>query len=475
MAPKPKKLTKKQEQELEEKRKEEARLEKIVEAERKRQEEIRNNKISNKIQGIKNDIIAAKNELESLDNEVKELKYEETNRDKFAKEYFDNFIKYIDWKSYSETEFGYINIRKEKELTGFIHEFKERMEGQLFHNFTFKEKDILEEMTYFELLVKNFHSLINLYYESVSIGDEKMKNYCLKYIKILNEINSEKMNYLTVYFMENFTKIKQNHINPPTKQGISVEKTSNNWIDMCIEWNSTKEKDSNYRIGFFCNNESKQRDASIINFRFVPCKLHYLPKQCSLRTSVIRFVYTKYDEYDLTNNYYFPYISINGLYKLEFLNYPNKVKKHGNWNVKEATTELSKIELNNQKEGFAAQSMMTVVSFLNKKIYIRDIGTTVPLYFAYRNEKEEKWIVDLKNEVKLEIDEDTNRKKAVYAEFTELASFNFVIDKKYLYPYKNWYLRTIIRQEDVLNYVTLKKELKTLYIARLDLISKFFI
>ena len=42
---------------------------------------------------------------------------------------FDKYNETLDWIKYSNCNDGYINVRKEKELTGFIYEFKERSES----------------------------------------------------------------------------------------------------------------------------------------------------------------------------------------------------------------------------------------------------------------------------------------------------------------------------------------------------------
>jgi len=470
MGPKPKKLTKKQEQELEEKRKEEAKQEKLRELERKRAEEERNRKIEEKNQKIKDDIVAHQEELELCKKEEKDQIYEVEQREELINTYFKSFINHLDWKSYSETEIGYINIRKENEMTGFLHDFKERMEGQFYYNFTFKEKDIKEEMLYFDYASKHFKALNNLYLESKSVKNLEKVSYCEKYMNSIAQLGDEKVTYLTKYFLENFEKLKDMHINPSNYKFLglqqSVEKTQNNWFDMCIEWNSPSK---NFRIGYFCNNENKQREISIMNFRYIPCKLLFLPKQCSINASIIRFVYTNYDETDFVQQEYFPYISINGLFKIDFLKYPPKVYTHGKWETKEMITQVQKIELINHKEGYTQQAKMTVETTLNKELFLNGLGDTIPVFFGTFDEKSNRWNVDTENLVKLETDEISKQNKAIYGDLVDITSYRLLLDKKYLYPYKNWYLRTVVRQSSVLNYDTNKTENKTLYVARLDI------
>jgi hypothetical protein len=59
---------------------------------------------------------------------IEEAKLEVTNREK--EEHFMNCLKKKideeDWIKYSTCEQGYLNIRKEKDLNGYIYDFKER-------------------------------------------------------------------------------------------------------------------------------------------------------------------------------------------------------------------------------------------------------------------------------------------------------------------------------------------------------------
>lgn len=474
---KPKKLTKKQEQELEEKRKEEAKLEKLRELERKRLEEERNKKIEMKIEKLKEDIIAANEEKELISKEAKEYREEKERIKELLDNHFNSFITYLDWKSYSETEIGYINIRKENEVTEFIHQFKERMEASFYYNFSFKEKNINEEMVYFDFLVKHFKNFLTLYYEALALDSKETKDYCDKYFKLFIKINIDKIDYLTKYFMENFEKLKDMHINPMNYKFLglqqSVEKTNNGFIDMCIEWPSPEK---GLIIGFFCNNENKQREASVVNFRHIPCKVYFLPKQCSIHASILRFIYTKFDENDFVRNEYFPFISVNGMFRVDFISYPPKVISQGKWDVKELITDLKIIELSTPKEGFTQQTKMSVKIYFDQKLHIKDFGDVkdnkVPFYFGTYNRKKSKWQVDTEKPVTLETDELSNETFFNYNDYGDLHSFSLFIDKKQLLPYKYWYLRTVVRQVEVLNYDSNQIEKKTLYIARLDLHSK---
>jgi hypothetical protein len=68
--------------------------------------------------------------------EVERLIVEETTLRPWKMEYEEKLTTQLnfmnekeDWEKYSNCKEGYINIRKEKELNGFIYEFKERCDS----------------------------------------------------------------------------------------------------------------------------------------------------------------------------------------------------------------------------------------------------------------------------------------------------------------------------------------------------------
>ena len=136
-----------------------------------------------------------------------------------------------------ECESGYLNIRKEKEITAFLYEFEEKMETPIYINCNFIEKNIPEELVYFIYSLKYQKNLQKLYYESKATLDFKKQAYCLEYMNKLHNLVRKKVELMTVYFLENFDKLADMHKNPSKyKLGQqSVEKTINNFTDMCIE------------------------------------------------------------------------------------------------------------------------------------------------------------------------------------------------------------------------------------------------
>lgn len=477
MGPKPaKKLTKKQQQELDEKLKEEAKQEKLRELERKRLEEERNMKIKVKNEGIQDEINKAKEEIEFIDKDYRDNIHIVNKRNELMKKFKKAFVNYIDWQYYSKSEEGYIDIRKENQLNGFIHEIKERIDALVYHNFTFKEKNITEEMLVFEYYCKNYLKLKELFYEGIAENNNELLEYSVKYSENLKNLTQKNLDNLTKYFFEDFEKITDMHKNPSKyKLGQqSVEKNNINWNDMCIEWMHPNKK---YFLGFFCNVESKQREANITNFRNFPCKIFFLPKQITVNPSVVRIVHHDFDENDILNEYnnFFQYLSINGFFQIDIFHAPYKKMIQGKWEVKEINTEIKKLELNNAKDGgFSIQAKMSLNCQISKNLLINDIkNNTVPLHFGYYSEVQNKWIIESDKNVLIKNEEENINNEIFSYEFSELSSFSFFIDKKYLYPYKSWYLRTIVKQMEVLNFETNKTELKTRYIARLDLESKF--
>lgn len=471
MAPKPKKLTKKQELELLEKKKLEEKQAKIRELEEKLKEEERAKKIENKIKQIQEDIKLYKEEQERLLKESKDNKQEDERKDAAIKEYIKLCNEEQDWKSYSECESGYLNIRKEKEITAFLYEFEDKMETPIYINCNFIEKNIPEELVYFIYSLKYQKNLQKLYYESKATLDFKKQAYCLEYMSKLHNLVRKKVELMTVYFLENFDKLADMHKNPSKyKLGQqSVEKTINNFTDMCIEWASNESK--SFKIGFWCNNVGTSREAMVGNFKTIPCKIQYLPNQCLSNPSIIRFVHTEINERDFTENEYFPYISINGMFKLDFISYPPKVTSHKLWEMKELISDESSYIQALSKETFGQQIRMTVTLNIDKKIYLKDFENDGKNFiFGRYNEDSKTWLVDPDHTVLL----DKEQRTATFKDYSEINTFTLLINKKYLFPYKSWYLRTVIRQREVVDINTNKSELKTLYIAKLDIESKQF-
>ncbi len=468
MGPKPKKLTKKQEQELLEKKKQEEKEEKLRLIERQKQEEERRKKIEAKNLKIIDDIKEYKLEQERLDKESKELENEFLERQNKMKNHFLLCNNEQDWKSYSDCEVGYLNIRKEKEITGFIYEFEERMANSLYVNCNFIDKNINEEFDYFAFAMKYQKNFQKLFYEGLASDDIKKETYSIKYMSILHELIRNKVEYLTVYFLENFEILSDKHRNP-SKYNLgqnSVEKTTNNFSDMCIEWNSNKSKVM--RIGFWCNNVATSREATIANFKNIPCKIQYLPSQIVSNTAIVRFVYTEIDERDLIRSSYLPYISLNGMFKLDIISYPPKVITHKTWEMKETIGDSSTYIQPLIKETFGQQIRMTVTINLDKKIFLKDLDEGKSLIFGRYNEDSQQWIIVKDNTVIL----DKEQRTATFKDYSEINTFTLLLDKKYIYPYKSWYLRTVLNQREVIDFNTKKKELRTVYIGKLDIESK---
>jgi hypothetical protein len=71
----------------------------------------------------------AKEELERLEFEEKKLEISKRNYEDKLQSCLKKTIEEEDWKRYSNCDEGYINVRKEKDLNGFIYDFKERCDS----------------------------------------------------------------------------------------------------------------------------------------------------------------------------------------------------------------------------------------------------------------------------------------------------------------------------------------------------------
>lgn len=156
-------------------------------------------------------------EKQRLEKEIAQAKIEIETFEASLKAANDKQIEYEEWKQYSNCIDGYINIRREKELTSFINEFNEKIDQGFIVNYSFKEKNIFEELVYFDHLSQHRKRLERLYLEGRGGRDvealQKMK-YAVRYIQILRDSQVNRIEYLTRYFLEDFERWKEMHKNP---------------------------------------------------------------------------------------------------------------------------------------------------------------------------------------------------------------------------------------------------------------------
>jgi hypothetical protein len=75
----------------------------------------------------------AKEEFERLIVEEEKLNIWKRNNEDLFNNCLNRKIEDEDWKKYSNCDEGYINVRKEKDLNGFIYDFKERCDFVSIH------------------------------------------------------------------------------------------------------------------------------------------------------------------------------------------------------------------------------------------------------------------------------------------------------------------------------------------------------
>ena len=107
-----------------------------------------------------------------------------------------------EWDKYSNCEDNFISVRKEKDLTAFIYEFKERSDTTFISNFVLKEKNIAEEVNNFDISENHCYNLYRLYLESKALYDNNMKDYALYYLSYIRELEKIKMESISKYFVE---------------------------------------------------------------------------------------------------------------------------------------------------------------------------------------------------------------------------------------------------------------------------------
>jgi len=74
----------------------------------------------------------SKEELDRLTAEESKLEVPKRNYEETLQMCLKNKIEEEDWERYSNCDEGYINVRKEKDLNGFIYDFKERCDSVIY-------------------------------------------------------------------------------------------------------------------------------------------------------------------------------------------------------------------------------------------------------------------------------------------------------------------------------------------------------
>lgn len=524
MGPKTKKLTKKQQQELLEKQKQEAKEQKLRELERKKQEEERQKKIEDKRKKILEDIEKHENENLQLKNEEEKLNPNKDILEKKLTDKLDKINKYNNWIKYSNCLPGFLDIRNEHEITSFLYNFEERMSIPLYNNYQIVKRDINEELEYLGNVSNYIEDFTKLLIESKAIDNIKNINYSFKYILITSNYINLKIESLTKFLLENFDLIL-NSFKEDNSNSLKINNNTNNnpyriiyyKEEVYVEWLPFKNNNV-VELGYWINYVKSNRDVKNGRFSSLPVDFKFPPSQCFNEKCVIRFVHYNLDDKfftdfninyifnnsfsinnniidkynkeryykvlyntksdivdicglnnDLEDNTYFPYISINGIFKLNFIDFPSNTIEYNNWKIKEITPDSYLKQL---KKDVGVEVKMHIITNLSKEIYSKDLINSIPVYFGKLNSTTNEWNLDLNNPIKYENERGIQERSLVYELYNELGTFSLFIEKKHLIPYKSWYLRSVFEGKEVYNFDTNKYEFRNLFIARIDIESK---
>jgi len=141
----------------------------------------------------------------AANEELHRLAFEENNLQPWKRNYEESLISSLksmvedeEWNKYAFCENRYINIRKEKDLNGFIYEFKERCDLNFIANFKLIEKSIQEEMFQFDHSQMHYYNLNRYLLEGKATKDLKILSYAYNYLTTLTKLKKKKLKNVMV-------------------------------------------------------------------------------------------------------------------------------------------------------------------------------------------------------------------------------------------------------------------------------------
>ncbi|MCQ2817508.1 MAG: hypothetical protein MJ252_09615 [archaeon] len=338
-----------------------------------------------------------------------------------------------DWDKYSNCEEGYLNIRNENELNGFISDFKDKCDSTFISNFKLVERDFNEEMKIFDESQLHYHNLERLRIQGKAALNKELEEYAYKYLRTVYDVEVNKIESLTKYFVENFHLIKE-------RLKKEMEKEEGAKEDECTwEWESPIQTN---RLGFWCNNIVANFRNTFTKFKKIDFLIKSIYKSFVTTYSLLRFYWDKYDirEYYSSTDFS-PYINIGGCFYVDAIIYPDEPLLKGTWNIRNIIGEGYK-NVKGFERGTKNVKQRYSIS-LPKNIFTKDLDMTKIKIGIYNEEKHE-W--NTENEIE-GIKDNEKRPNIKDVEFgaQELGIFGVLIPRNMNYPYKDWNLRCIQR------------------------------
>ena len=423
------------------KREEEARLKKLEEERLAREEAIRK----------------AEEEKKRIAEEEEALAPWKASHENNLYGSFSRIIETEDWNRYSNCEDGYINIRKEKLINGFICDFKDKCDSVFINNFKLVEKNFVEEMKAFDYSQLHYHNLLRLLLQGKATLQPKLVSYSFKYLNILKDIEKMKIESITRYFIENFEALKQKRNEELGKTSADSDKDDKPETF----WEFTN-KTGMIKLGFWANNLAQNTFRTVsTKFKEIPMFIREFHKNFVVNNSIIRFFWCQYDIreylYGVTGEETFtPYMSISGCFFLDELKYPAKPLIKGTWEIRDMIGE--KYKHGEGPDGsFTKNVKMRYRIFLSDKIYLKDVKEVlVGLY----DRQSGKWNLEAQD-VAFKVEE-KEKDKVVYKETTveftttELGIFSVLLERKINFPYKSWVLRCVRKDRRIVALLDLE-------------------
>lgn len=347
---------------------------------------------------------------------------------------YDKIIEAEDWYNYSNCIPNYIDIRKEKQIRGFLYDFKSSCDDNFIINFRLVERNIDEDILIFNSSQLHYHNLERLLYQAKALIQPYYLNYSLELMNSIREAEMMKIESITKYFIDNYHQFKNAKLLESRKKEDKPEL-----------WWEYSNNSGNIQLVFWANNlvHNNAYRAVSTKFRNMPISIYELNKHFVTRYSIIRVLWYNNDIREYLYNKkgieaYTPYMSISGSFIIDELVYPSNPQLKGTWEIREFIGNKYK-PLDGPEGGFTKNVKMRYKLDINPKINLKDIdNVNVGLY----DQSTGKWILQQDITYK-------KHERNVILNTSELGIYSILLERKINFPYLNWYLRCIIKNEQL--------------------------
>jgi len=152
------------------------------------------------------------------------------------------------------------------------------------------EKNFQEEILVFDNSQIHYYNLQRLLLEGKASHNIGLIRYSLEYLNKIRELEAEKIESLTRYFLENFDFMKKNIQEEINKRNKNI---TNDDLHYCAEWVN---KSNTQKFGFWINNsDGKHKEQINTKFKQIPFQIEGFPKPYVLIPTIIRFYWNKND------------------------------------------------------------------------------------------------------------------------------------------------------------------------------------